>query len=53
MRIEAEAGPPPHDAETEAKLARSRAWRDGYLRWGRTTMRFGFYLLGKPEGATV
>jgi hypothetical protein len=30
------------------KLAQSRAWRDGYLRWGRETMGFGFYLFLKP-----
>ena len=33
------------DAE---KLERGRRWRKGYLRWGRDTMGFGFYLFRKP-----
>ena len=44
MRIEQEAAQRPNDEETAEKLIRSRAWRDGYMRWGRNTMGFGFYL---------
>ncbi len=35
-------------AESRKKLERARQWRDGYLRWGRDTMGFGFYLFEKP-----
>lgn len=28
----------------EGQLQQMRGWRDGYLRWGRETMGFGFYL---------
>lgn len=49
MRIEKEAAERPNDPETAEKLKRSRTWRDGYLRWGRTTMGFGFYLFMKPS----
>lgn len=31
------------------RLQQSRAWRDGYLRWGRDTMGFGFYLFRIPS----
>jgi SAM-dependent methyltransferase len=48
MRIEKEAAERPNDEETAEKLNRSRIWRDGYLRRGRNTMGFGFYLLRKP-----
>ncbi len=47
MRFEQEAALRPNDPETAEKLKRSRAWRDGYLRWGRSTMGFGFYLFMK------
>lgn len=30
------------------QLAGIRKWRDGYLKWGRSTMGFGFYLFQKP-----
>lgn len=36
-RVDA-ATPPEH-------IAKAREWRDAYLRWGRTTMGFGLYLL--------
>lgn len=40
------------DASDTAKgLERSIAWRNGYLRWGRTTMGFGFYLFRTPAKA--
>jgi hypothetical protein len=29
---------------TQADLERRRRWRDGYLRWGRSTLGFGFYV---------
>jgi ubiquinone/menaquinone biosynthesis C-methylase UbiE len=47
MRIEKEGMTKAADAVTAEKLKRSRAWRDGYLRWGRSTMGFGFYLFMK------
>ncbi|MFK7803725.1 MAG: cyclopropane-fatty-acyl-phospholipid synthase family protein [Anaerolineae bacterium] len=34
-------------AADEERLQGIRAWRDGYLRWGRETMGFGFYLFRK------
>ena len=37
----------PDDPALAERLKRSRAWRDGYLRWGRTTMGFGIYLFTK------
>ena len=49
MKIERESALRPEDRETAQRLARSRAWRDGYLRWGRATMGFGFYLFMKPS----
>ena len=50
-RIRREAEANPGDAALAARLARSRAWRDGYLRWGRSTMGFGLYLfrVGQPS----
>ncbi|MCA9995391.1 MAG: class I SAM-dependent methyltransferase [Anaerolineales bacterium] len=50
MRIEREAALYPNDPAVAEKLKRSREWRDGYLRWGRSTMGFGFYLFLKPAG---
>lgn len=41
--IEAWAADHPTDPDAPAMLARSRAWRDAYLRWGRGTL--GFALL--------
>lgn len=51
MRFEREAALHPDDPKAAAKLDASRAWRDGYLRWGRSTMGFGFYLFMKPQVA--
>ena len=48
MRIEREGLRYPNDPAVAEKVARSRVWRDGYLRWGRSTMGFGFYLFLKP-----
>jgi SAM-dependent methyltransferase len=47
VRHEAEANP---DNQTfAARLHRSCQWRDAYLRWGRSTMGFGFYLFRAPH----
>lgn len=48
MRIERQAALHPNDPVVMERLKRSREWRDGYLRWGRSTMGFGFYLFLKP-----
>lgn len=37
----------PDDPELPAVIARIRAWRDIYLRWGRDTLGFGLYLFQK------
>jgi ubiquinone/menaquinone biosynthesis C-methylase UbiE len=34
----------PKTPQTDEELLRSRRWRDGYLRWGRSTMGFGCYV---------
>ncbi len=39
----------PEDPDADAMGARIRAWHDGYLRWGRDTLGFGFYLLLRPS----
>jgi len=39
----------PDDSQTQAKLDRSRAWRDAYENWGRDTLGFGLYLFRNPE----
>lgn len=49
LKIEREEGLSAHGTESD-RLRRSRDWRNGYLRWGRDTMGFGFYLFGKPPG---
>ena len=38
----------PDDPDREAFLARSRAWRTAYERWGRGTMGFGLFRLRRP-----
>jgi len=38
----------PDDPDAAAMRKRIRTWRDGYLRWGRTTMGFALYLHRKP-----
>ena len=38
----------PNDSERDAMLDRIRRWRDGYLRWGRSTMGFCLYLHAIP-----
>lgn len=43
--VERFASEHPDDPDRAAMLARSRAWRNSYLRWGRETMGFGLYVL--------
>ena len=38
----------PQDANAAPFRERIRKWRDGYRRWGRDTLGFGFYLFSKP-----
>ena len=38
----------PGDPDREAFLARSRAWKASYEKWGRGTMGFGLYRLRRP-----
>jgi SAM-dependent methyltransferase len=38
----------PDDPDVPAMLDRIRRWRDGYLRWGRSTMGFALYLHRAP-----
>ncbi|MBT9547836.1 MAG: methyltransferase domain-containing protein [Candidatus Sericytochromatia bacterium] len=47
MRLERALGQAPENAEILEKVQHGRRWRDGYLRWGRSTLGFGFYLLQK------
>ena len=44
MEIEREAAEDPVNQALAKKLEWSRIWRNGYLRWGRSTMGFGYYL---------
>ncbi len=37
----------PGDPDAEAMKARSRGWREAYVKWGRDTLGFGLYVLGK------
>ena len=47
--IESKLAADPDNVELQQRVKNSRAWRDGYLKWGRTTMGFGFYLFQKPS----
>jgi hypothetical protein len=38
----------PDDPDGDAFLARSRAWKAAYERWGRGTMGFGLFRLRRP-----
>lgn len=49
-RAEAAAHAAPSDEAAQQLWARRRHWRDGYLRWGRSTMGFGLYVLRAPAG---
>ncbi|HYE18179.1 MAG TPA: class I SAM-dependent methyltransferase [Tepidisphaeraceae bacterium] len=44
IRQAAEAAKGGAGPDGAARLARAKAWRDGYLRWGRATMGFGAYV---------
>jgi len=39
----------PDRSERERAIAKSRRWYDAYLRWGHSTMGFGFFVFLKPE----
>lgn len=39
----------PRDPDATPFAKRIRAWHDAYLRWGRDTLGFGYYVLRKPE----
>ncbi|MEM1295567.1 MAG: class I SAM-dependent methyltransferase [Verrucomicrobiota bacterium] len=47
--LEKELSLHPEDSKTGKELERIRRWSEGYLRWGRSTMGFGFYLFGLPD----
>jgi SAM-dependent methyltransferase len=49
MKIRCDAEANSGDPALAAKLTRVRHWRDGYLRWGRSTMGFGLYLFRVPR----
>ena len=48
LTIERAAAARPDDPALQKRVAASRRWREGYLRWGHTTMGFGFYLFATP-----
>jgi len=48
MNIVKESQLRPMDPEVSEKLLRRKQWMEGYLRWGRSTMGFGFYLFQNP-----
>lgn len=47
MRIEEMARENPDDPEAIKKRDHGQAWRTAYLKWGRGTLGFGFYLFRK------
>ena len=47
MKIENQALENPNDPTAIKKRDRGRAWRSAYLKWGRGTLGFGFYLFRK------
>jgi len=51
LRTERLAARHPDDPRWAERRARSRRWREGYLRWGRSTMGFGWYLFQVPGGS--
>lgn len=48
-RIERDYAASPENPDLARKVHGRRAWMQGYLRWGRATMGFGFYLFQKPR----
>jgi hypothetical protein len=49
MKVRCDAEAKPDDPPLAARLTRVRHWRDGYMRWGRSTMGFGLYLFRVPR----
>jgi len=49
MKIEKHAFENPDDPSATGKRDRGRAWRAAYLKWGRGTMGFAFYLFRKSD----
>lgn len=49
MKIEKHARENPDDPAALERRDRGRAWRSGYLEWGRGTMGFAFYLFRKES----
>ena len=49
MAVELQARRHPDDPKWRDRLKASRRWRDAYLKWGRGTMGFGFYLFEVPS----
>lgn len=48
LKIQRLAAAHPNDPAWVQRLTRARQWRDGFLRWGRSTMGFGLYLFRTP-----
>lgn len=48
-KVHAMAKENPDDPDKQAKRERAREWREGYEKWGRTTMGFGFYVFRKLD----
>jgi hypothetical protein len=44
LKIRRDAEANPNDLALAARLVRSQQWREGFFRWGRSTMGFGLYL---------
>jgi SAM-dependent methyltransferase len=51
FRQHAQALSIPDPSERENAIAKSRRWYDAYLRWGHSTMGFGFFVFLKPEAS--
>ncbi len=47
--IERAAAAQPEDDALQLRRLQRQTWREGYRRWGRSTMGFGFYLLRVPD----
>jgi hypothetical protein len=43
----------PDDPEAEAFSARMQSWHMAYLKWGRATLGFGYYLLMSGRGGVI
>ncbi len=51
FNIESYCAQHPNEPENETMLRRIRRWHSHYLRYGRDTLGFGFYLFRTPENA--